>query len=108
MYNFYPACDLDFTFQAVQVLPSGATAPLPAEITFNPDLTFTVEKCSQASFASDPSCMAPWTDTTYRIAIIATLNNAQQTRDGTITFDVTIFNDCENDSIAFNAALPIE
>ena len=52
--------------------------------------------------------MAPWTDTTYRIAIIATLNNAQQTRDGTITFDVTIFNDCENDSIAFNAALPVE
>lgn len=105
-YTFYPACDYTFSFQAVQILPNGASAPLPSEITFNPDLTFTVEKCSAASFASDASCLEPWVDTTFRVAIIATLNNPSNTRDGQITFDVTIYNDCANDSIAFQSALP--
>ena len=57
------------------MLPSGAIAPLPTEITFNSDLTFTVEKCSAATFGSDSDCNTQWIDTTWNLVILAKLDN---------------------------------
>jgi len=57
------------------VLPNGDLTELPSSIQFNPDLNFVVEKCSQATFASDPDCLNEWTETTYKLVIIATLTN---------------------------------
>ena len=90
----------------MQVLPNGQVTGLPNSIYFDPvALTFTVEKCSAATIMTDPSCASPWVDTTYRLVIVATLNNAAQTANSEVFFDVTIFNDCASDSIAFTQAL---
>lgn len=98
-YTFFPACDYSFSFEVVQILSTGAVAPLPSEITFNSDLTFTVEKCSAATFASDPDCAFKWVDTTWNLVIIARLDDARGTQDASISFSVTIYNDCAKDSI---------
>lgn len=73
-------------------------APLPAEITFDSQLkTFTVEKCSAASASTDPTCAQIWTDTTYRLVIVASTDNGAPNSE--VQFDVTIFNDCTADTI---------
>lgn len=100
-YTFSPACALSFEFKAIQILPNGNTAPLPAAVKFNPDLTFSIEKCGPATFATDPTCQDEWLETTYRIVVLAKLNSLDQATDGSVEFLVTIGNDCGSDSIEF-------
>ena len=101
-YFFSPAaCDLQFAFEAIQILPNGNTAPLPSSIRFNPDLTFTIDKCSPDTIDIDPSCQEPWIETTYKVVILAKLNSVNQAQDGSVHFLVTIGNGCDNDSISF-------
>lgn len=88
------------------MLPSFEIAPLPSSIEFLPDFTFRVEKCSSATYLDDPDCAFAWVDTTYRIVIKAVLDDLSSTQDASVFFDVTIFNDCANDSILFNAQPP--
>ena len=85
------------------MLPNGDLTTLPTSIQFKSDLNFVVEKCSQDTFALDPECQEEWTETTYKLVIIATLTNqdvvAPLVQDASVAFDVTIYNDCATDTI---------
>lgn len=72
-------CDgYDIRYEAMQLMPNGNYAPLPAEISFNPiSRQFTVKKCvvGHPAFENDQECtsnMMPYTKS-YDLVVIATL-----------------------------------
>jgi len=89
------ACAFGFTYTAEHDLGASTTG-LPSFITFDSSAkTFTVGPAADGN------------EGTYLVRVLATLDNVAATEDNTVTFTITINNNCKNDEVTLTAGTEI-
>lgn len=109
-FEYSAACTLEFTYEAKIMVDATTVADLPyPEIVFNSDNNkFIIQKCNPNNIdnSSDLECVNNDTPyfKEYTVLVIGTLNDEDSTT-ASVSFDVTIGPDCDDDIISYSATI---